>query len=50
MNYKTISIDLNKQQVLDADRKAIQKIIFTGNLDRKGNTMFFITKKQNMLI
>ena len=27
------TIDLSKQQALDVDRKAIQKINFTGNLD-----------------
>ena len=36
--------DLSKQQVLDADPKATQKINFTRNLDRAGNTtMFLIT-------
>ena len=38
-----IAIDLSKQQVLDADPKAIQQINFTANLDRVRNTaMFFI--------
>ena len=41
--YKMIAIDLSKQQVLDADPRAIQQINFTANLDRAGNTtMFFI--------
>ena len=41
--YKTIAVDLSKQQVLDADPRAIQQINFTANLDRAGNTtMFFI--------
>ena len=41
-----ITIDLSKQQALDADSKAIQKINFTGNLDRAaGATMFFIIKE-----
>ena len=31
--YKLIVVDLSKQQKLDADRKAIQQINFTGNLD-----------------
>ena len=31
-NYKLIAIDLNKQQVLDADPKDIQHTNFTGNL------------------
>ena len=46
-NYdKLISIDLNKQQKLDADPKAIQQINFTGNLDRGGiSQMFFIIEE-----
>ena len=39
--YKMIAIDLSKQQVLDADPKAIQQINFTANLDRAGNTRFY---------
>ena len=31
--YKMIAIDLSKQQVLDADPKAIQQINFIGNLE-----------------
>ena len=33
-----IAIDLSKKQVLDADPKAIQQIIFTTNLYRDGST------------
>ena len=41
-----IANDLSKQQVLDADPRAIQQIIFTANLDRAGNTtMFFIIEE-----
>ena len=39
--YKMIAIDLSKQQVLDADPKAIQQINFTANLDRAGDTRFY---------
>ena len=43
-NYKMISIDLSKQEALDADPRAIQEINFTTNIDRPANTtMFFIT-------
>ena len=35
-----IAVDLSKQQVLDADPKAIQQINLTANLDREGNTKF----------
>ena len=45
-NYKMIAIDWSKQQVLDADPRAIQQINFTANLDRGGNTtMFFIIEQ-----
>ena len=41
--YKTIAIDLNKQQALDADPKGIQQVNFTANLDRTGQrAMYFI--------
>ena len=44
--HQIITLDLNKQQVLDADPKAIQQLSFTGNLDRAGNTtMFFIIEE-----
>ena len=39
--YKMIAIDLSKQQVLDADPKAIQQINFTADLDEEGNTRFY---------
>ena len=44
--YKLIAIDLSKQQALDADPRTIQKINFTANLDRAGNTrVYFILKE-----
>ena len=39
-----IAINLSKQQVLDADPKAIQGINFTGNLE-KNATIFFIIEE-----
>ena len=36
-----IAVDLSKQQVLDADPRAIQQINFTANLDRAGNTRIY---------
>ena len=46
-NYcKIIVTDLSKQQVLGADRKAIQEINFTVNLARAGNTrIYFILEE-----
>ena len=45
-SYKMIAVDLSKQQVLDADPRAIQQINFTANLDRAGNTrVYFILEE-----
>ena len=41
-----IAIDLSKQQALDADSRAIQRIKFTANLDRAGNTTIFFDIEQ----
>ena len=46
--YKIIALDLSKQQVPDADPRAIAilQINFTANLDRVGNTkIFFIIEE-----
>ena len=45
-SYKMIVIDLNKQQILNSNPKAIQQINFTSNLDRPGNTrIYFIVEE-----
>ena len=45
-----IAIDLSKQQVLDADPKAIQQINFPGNLNQiDGATTLSLLKKQKKL-
>ena len=45
-NYEMIAIDLNRQNELDADPRALQQINFTANLDRAGNTtIFFIIEE-----
>ena len=50
-SYMMIAIDLGKQQVLDADPKAIQKDNFTGNLAQDGiTTMFFINEEAKKTI
>ena len=41
-----IAIDLSKQQVLDADPKAIWKIYFTANLELDRNTTMFSIIKE----
>ena len=45
--YKTIAIDLSKQQALDADPKAIQQINFAGNLEQQA-TIFSIIEEAEM--
>ena len=42
--YKMIAVDFCKQQVLDADPKAVQQIYFTGNIAQQ-TTTFFITEE-----
>ena len=49
--YKMIAVDLKKQQALDADLRATQKINFTANLDRAGNTrVYFILEEEKETI
>ena len=45
--YKMIAIDLNKQQALVADLRAIQQINFTGNLDRAGNIIIYFILEES---
>ena len=51
-HYKTIVIDLSKQQALDADPKAIQQINFMANLDIEGNTtkLFIIEEAKEIVL
>ena len=52
-NYKIIAIDLTKQQALDTDLRAIQKLNFRAILDRSGNVQqqqcFSLLKKRKKL-
>ena len=41
-----IAIDLSKQQVFDANPKAMQQINLPGNLDRGGQTAMYFTIKE----
>ena len=50
-HYKMIAIDLSKQQALDTDPRAIQKINFAENLDKNnGATMFFIIEEAKEIV
>ena len=45
-DYKMIAVDLNRQQALNPDPRAIQQINFTVNLDRAGRTrIYFILEE-----
>ena len=46
--HKMIALDLSKQEALDGDPKAIQKIYFTANLDRAGNTRFYFILEETV--
>ena len=45
-----IAVDLNKQEALDANRKAIQQINFTANLEQEiQESISFSKKRKNYL-
>ena len=44
-NYRLIAADLSKQKALDADARAIQQIIFTGNAN--AGAMFYSILEQS---
>ena len=48
--YKMIAIYLSKQQTLEADQKAIQKIHFTGNLEREATIVFIIEEAKEIVL
>ena len=43
-NYKLIAADLSKQKVLDADSRAIQHIIFSGEISQAA-VIYYIYEK-----
>ena len=45
-----VAINLNKQQALDPDPKAIQQINFIGNLDQAGNMFFIIEEAKETIL
>ena len=53
-NYRIIAVDLSKQKALDADSRAIQQIIFTGEIKSTvENTrviIFYVLKKSKETI
>ena len=49
-DFRLITADLSKQKALDADPKAIQQIIFTGQVDDEALTVFYILEKSKETI
>ena len=42
---RLITVDLSKQKALDADSRAVQQIIFTGQADDEALKVFYILEK-----
>ena len=49
-DFRLIAADLSKQKAIDADPKAIQQIIFTGQADNEALTVFYIFEKSKETI
>ena len=49
-NYRLIAIDLSKQKALDADPKAIQQIIFTGEAPNNTIRIYYIYEQSKETI
>ena len=47
-DFRLITADLSKQKALDADPKAIQQIIFTGQVDDEALTVFYILEQSKV--
>ena len=45
-----IAIDLSKKEALYSDRKAIQQINFTGNLENQFKTFFIIEEAEETVL
>ena len=49
-NFKITATDLSKQEAIDADSKAVQKLNFTANSDQAEDTMFLIIEETKKTI
>ena len=49
-NYKLIGVDLSKQKALDADPKAIQKIIFNGKTDNQIRAYYILEQSKETIL
>ena len=48
--YKSVAIDLSKQQVLQENEDLIQQINFIGRLENAANAFIIIEKKENTIL
>ena len=49
-NYKLTGVDLSKQKALDADPKAIQKIIFNGKTDNQIRAYYILEQSKETIL
>ena len=49
-NYRLIAADLSKQKALDADSRAIQQIIFTGQTDNKIRVYYILEQSRETIL
>ena len=49
-NYKIIAADLSKQKALDADSRAIQQIIFTGQTDVQITVYYILEQSKETIL
>ena len=49
-NYRLIAADLRKQKVLDANSRAIQQIIFTGNVTALTIVFYILEKSKETIL
>ena len=49
-NYRLIAVDLSKQKILDADSRAIQQIIFTGETGQAAVIYYIYEKSKETIL
>ena len=49
-NFRLTTADLSKQKVLDADSRAIQRIIFTGQIEEEALVFYVLEKSKETIL
>ena len=49
-NFRLTTADLSKQKVLDADSRAIQRIIFTGKIEEEALVFYVLEKSKGTIL